>query len=141
MVIGSSSSLIGTSYGITSMLGRPTPTPEQKNTVQNAVWDAQDARQLEQQQKQTATRTVVVGAVETNNQQQTVETYINSSNSDSDDDVDLTRNPSGNVFDLYQQQQRAERLQNLYAKNPLQKAVDTMTGNSTTQGVYIATTA
>ena len=140
MMIGSSSSFNGTSYGITSMPGRPTPTPEQKNTVQNAVWDAQDARQLEQQQKQTATRTVVVGAVETNNQQQVVETYINSS-SDSADDVDLTRNPSGNVLDLYQQQQRAEQLQNLYTKNPLQKAVDAMTGNSTTQGVYIATTA
>ena len=140
MVIGSSSSLIGTSYGIPSMLGRPTPTPEQKNTVQNALWDAQDARQLEQQQKQTATRTMVVGAVATNNQQQVVETYINSS-SDSADDVDLTLNPSGNVLDLYQQQQRAEQLQNLYTKNPLQKAVDTMTGNSTTHGVYIATTA
>ncbi len=140
MVIGSSSSLIGTSYGIPSMQGRPTPTPEQKNTVQNALWDAQDARQLEQQQKQTATRTVLVGAVATNNQQQVVETYINSS-SDSADDVDLTRNQSGNVLDLYQQQQRAEQLQNLYTKNPLQKAVDSMTGNSTTHGVYIATTA
>ena len=121
------------------MPGRPTPTPEQKNTVQNAVWDAQDARQLEQQQKQTATRTVVVGAVETNNQQQAIEAYVNSS--DAAEDVDLTRESNGNVLDLYQQQQRAQQLQELYSKNPLQKMVDTMTGNSTTPGSYIATTA
>ena len=139
MVIGSSSSLSTTNYGMVSVPGRPTPTPEQKNTVQNAVWDAQDARQVEQQQKQTATRTVVVGAVETNNQQQAIEAYVNSS--DADNDVDLTRNPNGNVLELYQQQQRAERLQELHNKNPLQKMVDTMTGNSTTPGSYIATTA
>ena len=139
MMIGSSSSLIGASYGITSMPGRPTPTPEQKNTVQNALWDAQDTRQLEQQQKQTATRTVVVGAVETNNQQQAIEAYVNSS--DAAEDVDLTRESNGNVLDLYQQQQRAQQLQELYSKNPLQKMVDTMTGNSTTPGSYIATTA
>ena len=139
MVIGSSSSLSTTNYGMVSVPGRPTPTPEQKNTVQNAVWDAQDAREVEQQQKQTATRTVVVGTVETNNQQQAIEAYVNSS--DADNDVDLTRNPNGNVLELYQQQQRAERLQELYNKNPLQKMVDTMTGNSTTPGSYIATTA
>ena len=138
-MIGSSSSFNGASYGITSMPGRPTPTPEQKNTVQNAVWDAQGARQLEQQQKQTATRTVVVGAVETNNQQQAIEAYVNSS--DAAEDVDLTRESNGNVLDLYQQQQRAQQLQELYSKNPLQKMVDTMTGNSTTPGSYIATTA
>ncbi|MBP8126946.1 MAG: hypothetical protein KAY05_05470 [Aeromonadaceae bacterium] len=139
MVIGSSSSLNTTSYGMVSMPGRPTPTPEQKNTVQNAVLDAQDARQVEQQQKQTATRTVVVGAVETNNQQQAIEAYVNSS--DAAEDVDLTRESNGNVLDLYQQQQRAQQLQELYSKNPLQKMVDTMTGNSTTPGSYIATTA
>ncbi len=139
MVIGSSSSLNTTSYGMVSMPGRPTPTPEQKNTVQNAVLDAQDAQQVEQQQKQTATRTVVVGAVETNNQQQAIEAYVNSS--DAAEDVDLTRESNGNVLDLYQQQQRAQQLQELYSKNPLQKMVDTMTGNSTTPGSYIATTA
>ena len=139
MVIGSSSSLNTTSYGMVSMPGRPTPTPEQKNTVQNAVLDAQDARQVEQQQKQMATRTVVVGAVETNNQQQAIEAYVNSS--DAAEDVDLTRESNGNVLDLYQQQQRAQQLQELYSKNPLQKMVDTMTGNSTTPGSYIATTA
>ncbi len=139
MVIGSSSSLNTTSYGMVSMPGRPTPTPEQKNTVQNAVLDAQDARQVEQQQKQTATRTVVVGAVETNNQQQAIEAYVNGS--DAAEDVDLTRESNGNVLDLYQQQQRAQQLQELYSKNPLQKMVDTMTGNSTTPGSYIATTA
>ena len=139
MVIGSSSSLNTTSYGMVSMPGRPTPTPEQKNTVQNAVLDAQDARQVEQQQKQSATRTVVVGAVETNNQQQAIEAYVNSS--DAAEDVDLTRESNGNVLDLYQQQQRAQQLQELYSKNPLQKMVDTMTGNSTTPGSYIATTA
>ena len=139
MVIGSSSSLNTTSYGMVSMPGRPTPTPEQKNTVQNAVLDAQDARQVEQQQKQTGTRTVVVGAVETNNQQQAIEAYVNGS--DAAEDVDLTRESNGNVLDLYQQQQRAQQLQELYSKNPLQKMVDTMTGNSTTPGSYIATTA
>ena len=139
MVIGSSSSLNTTSYGMVSMPGRPTPTPEQKNTVQNAVLDAQDARQVEQQQKQTATRTVVVGAVETNNQQQAIEAYVNSS--DAAEDVDLTRESNGNVLDLYQQQQRAQQLQELYSKYRLQKMVDTMTGNSTTPGSYIATTA
>ena len=139
MMIGSSSSFNGASYGITSMPGRPTPTPEQKNTVQNAVLDAQDARQVEQQQKLTATRTVVVGAVETNNQQQAIEAYVNGS--DAAEDVDLTRESNGNVLDLYQQQQRAQQLQELYSKNPLQKMVDTMTGNSTTPGSYIATTA
>ena len=139
MVIGSSSSLNTTSYGMVSMPGRPTPTPEQKNTVQNAVLDAQDARQVEQQQKQTATRTVVVGAVETNNQQQAIEAYVNGS--DAAEDVDLTRESNGNVLDLYQQQQRAQQLQELYSKNPLQKMVDTMTGNSTTPGSYIVTTA
>ena len=139
MVIGSSSSLNTTSYGMVSMPGRPTPTPEQKNTVQNAVLDAQDARQVEQQQKQTATRTVVVGAVETNNQQQAIEAYVNGS--DAAEDVDLTRESNGNVLDLYQQQQRAQQLQELYSKNPLHKMVDTMTGNSTTPGSYIDTTA
>ncbi len=140
MIIGGSS-LPSAGYGIRTLPAKPALTPEQKNGVQNAALEAQDARQAQQVEQQTAKRSAAVGVAEVNNQKQVVESYVNASKESSESSVE-TNNRSGYTLELYQQQQKAQQLQTAQqlVSSPLQKRLDEMTGNSMSQGLYVSTT-
>lgn len=139
MVIGGSS-LPSAGYDISTLPAKPALAPEQKNGVQNAALEAQDARQAQQAEQQTAKRSAAVGVAELNNQKQVIESYVNASKESSESSVE-TNNRSSYTLELYQQQQKAQQLQTVQqlATSPLQKRLDEMTGNSMSQGLYVST--
>ena len=141
MVIGGPSSLTSASFGITTLPAKPAPTPEQQNKLQDAAQNAQTSRQGEQAAQQTAVRTAVVGVVETENRNDAIEAYVNSSNGSDGNNVELASPSSGRMMELYQQQQRADLVQNMQknANSPLQQKMDEMTGLGSVSGNYVST--
>ena len=141
MVIGGPTSLNSASYGVTTLPAKPAPTPEQQNKLQTAAQDAQTVKDTEQAAQQPAVRTAAVGVAETENRNEAIEAYVNSSNGSDNQDVNLASPTSGRLTDLYQQQQRAESLQMMQktANSPLQQKMDEMTGSTPSTGIYVST--